>query len=345
MDQPPLDNQTEFTVHPQLIVDQSGERLLAIIKASFELLPGKAELELAPPERMRGLRFADIPWGKPDVSSILYPSDICPRKPGTDVIVVANSYPPGGAPKASWDAYVRVGTLHKALKIYGLRVWESGGNGISAARPVPMVEMRYDNAWGGTDDSNPAKFVEEPRNPVGRGVASDPKTLTHQIAPNIEDPEHPLRNARTKPPPAGIGAIGRHWQPRRQYLGTYDDAWKEFRNPLPPKDEDERVHQCASPGLIAMPHLQGGEDCALLNLIPGGGALQFRLPKLGIAVEFRVKGREPEFQRPPLDTVLIDLLETGPDKPPAVEMVWRASVPAPRKVTNSLTIVREVSPI
>jgi hypothetical protein len=39
--------------------------------------------------------------------------------------------------------------------------------------------------------------------------------------------------------------------------------------------------------------------------------------------------------------VLIDLLETGPDKPIAVEMVWRAHVKAPRRMKDARVIVRE----
>ena len=35
MDQPPVDNTTDFVVHPQLLVDKDGERLVAIVKATF----------------------------------------------------------------------------------------------------------------------------------------------------------------------------------------------------------------------------------------------------------------------------------------------------------------------
>ena len=80
-----------------------------------------------------------------------------------------------------------------------------------------------------------------------------------------------------------------------------------------------------------------------MNLIPGGGALQFALPRIGVEIEFRVKDREPAVVNPHLDTVLIDTLEMGPEKPLAVEMVWRASVKAPRRMNDSETIVREVT--
>jgi hypothetical protein len=341
MSQPPLDNQTDFAAHPQLLLDRDGEKLVTIVKATFELPPGGGPLDLAPPERKRGIRFADVPWGKPEVSSILYPADVCLRKPGTDVIVVARAYAPGGKPVPSFDVHVRVGPLEKRVRVFGLRVWEEGGAGLSSPRPVAEMDMRYDHAWGGAVDADPARFIEEPRNPVGTGIAGDPRALTHKPGPSIEDPEHLISSFRTRPPPAGIGPIGRHWEPRRRYAGTYDEPWLDHRAPLPPEDMDDRFNHCASPGLVADHPLSGGEAVALLNLVPGGGATAFTLPKVSVAIEFRVKDREPEVIVPHLDTVVLDLLETGPDKPIAVELVWRAFVRAPRRMKDARVTVRE----
>src|SRR5690606_1005628 len=174
------------------------------------------------------------------------------------------------------------------------------------------------------------------------GVARDPARLSHTIAPNIEDPDYPILTAGTRPPPAGLGAIGRSWEPRQRYVSTYDKALKELRAPLPPADEDDRINQCASPGLIANPPLRSNESCGFLNLIPGGSALEFKLPAVGVEVEFRVKDRAPVVFRPHLDTVLFDLYSVGPEFPPTVELGWRAYVKAPRRIEHSLTIVREL---
>lgn len=341
MSAPPQDNQTDFVIHPHIVMDKDGEVLQCLVKATYELGADSGLLEVAAESRRRGIRFADIPWGEPEKSSIAYPADIGVRKPGTDVVVIASAYPPpGGA--ASFDAYVRVGPLHKVLRIFGLRVWQEQGSGLSAPRPATQVEVRYDNAWGGVDDSDPERYVEEPRNPVGRGVARNPATLTHQLAPCIEDPGSPLLTATTRPPPAGIGAIGRSWEPRRRFVGTYDRTWKELRAPLLPADEDDRINHCASPGLIADPPLRGTEACGFLNLTPAGRALEFRLPAVGVEIEFHVKDRPPVITRPHLDTVVVDLYDVGPDFPPTVELVWRAYVKAPRRLEHSLTIVREL---
>lgn len=340
MSSPPQDNQTDFVVHPHIVIDRDGEVLQCLVKATFELAPDSGLLELAPEQRQRPVRFADIPWGDPKKSSIAYPADIGIRKPATDVVVVASAHPPS-KDATHFDTLVRVGALRKVVRVFGLRVWQEQGSGLSSPRPATSVEMRYDNAWGGSDDSNPERFAEEARNPIGKGVTSNPASLTHQIAPCIEDPAFPLLTAASRPPPAGIGAVGRSWEPRRRYVGTYDKAWKELRAPLPPADEDDRINQCASPGLIATPPLRGDESCGFLNLTPNGGALEFTLPGVGVEIEFRVKDREPVVARPHLDTVLIDLYGVGPDFPPTVELGWRAYVKAPRKVEHSLTIVRE----
>jgi len=344
MDQPPLDNRTRFRAHPQLIVTRSGEQLVLIGKASFELDPAEHELVLAPKERQRPIRMADVPWNKeqPEKSSVKYPNDLFANKPGTDVVVVARAHASENKPVPWFDAFVSVGPLRRAIRVFGLRVWQGGGAGLSEPRPTTSADVSYENAWGGEDVSDAGKVVAEPRNPVGLGVAADSARLTHQLAPSIEDPDQLLCSARTRPPPAGLGPIARHWEPRRRYAGTYDEVWKRTRAPLTPLDEDDRIHACASAGLYSPEPLLGSEPVGLLNLVPGGGAARFSLPCVGLEVEFRVKGREPQRIRPHLDMVLIDTLIMQAGLPLAVELTWRASTRAPRRVTDSLTVVREI---
>jgi hypothetical protein len=343
VDQPPLDNRTEFKVHPQILVDKDGEKLVCVVKATFHLpsLAGGTP-ELAPKKLQRGIRTKDVPWGKPEISSVAYPADLCVRKPGTDVVFVARAFAPGGKAVPTFDVHVQVGPLRKTVRVFGLRVWHVGGSGLSPPRPIAQCDMRYDYAWGGFDGSDEAHPVEEARNPVGMGIARDSSALTDKPAPNLEDPMNPIASSKTRPPPAGIGAIGRHWEPRRKYVGTYDKSWLEHRAPLPPDDQDDRFNQCASTGLVAEQPLIGGEQVALLNLIPDGGPTAFPLPRVAVEIEFRVKDREPFFVKPHLDTVLVDLLDVGPTEPIAVELVWRASTKAPRRLKDSRTIVREI---
>jgi hypothetical protein len=340
MDAPSLDNQSEFEVLPRMLLHKSGERLVVVVKATFLLSRESSALPLAPPELARPIRMADEMWEKPEVESVKYPSDLCCYKPGTDVIGVVTAFAPGGQPVPQFDTYLRVGHLNKAVRVSGLRVWEARGAGVSAPRPIAALDLRYDFAFGGRDDSDPARFVEEAQNPVGRGVARDAASLTHALAPQLEDPGDPVRSASQRPVPASYGAIGRSYAPRRAWTGTYDGNWKEFRAPLPPSDEDDRFHQAASPALIATPPLAGGEACALLNLMPDG-PMQFVLPRVRVEVVFDVRGRQPERLVPHLDTVLIDTWNVGPEKPPVLELVWRASIKAPRKMRDARIVVSE----
>jgi hypothetical protein len=335
VDAPQLDNKTDLAAAPRMLMAKDGERLVLIVKATYARVPGESALELAPRATRRGIRGQDVPWGDPEKSSIKYPSDLCLAKPGTDVIVVAAAHAPGGKPVPWFDAGVRVGALEKTIRVFGLRVWAEGGSSVSAPRPTAGAEVRYDHAWGGLDVSDPETPVEEPRNPVGMGIARDPATLTHQPAPTIEDPANLIASARTRPPPAGLGAIGRHWEPRRSHVGTYDAAWLKQRAPLLPLDHDDRANLCASPGLTAVPPLRGSEDVALLNLTPGGGAVGFRLPRLRVAVTLRVKGREPETLAPYLDTVLIDTVRVPETSDVIVELVYRAAFRPSRRLKEA----------
>lgn len=363
MSLPRVDNDTPYFAEPHLLCDVEGDKLCAIIKATFEHVEGpphplNGTFEVSPRSRRRPIRGADVPWGKPEVASIRYPSDLCVRKPGTDVIVVANAHAPGAEPVQKIDCGVRLASLKKMVRVTGPRVWLPDGDGVSAPRPFKSLALRYDYAFGGYDDSDPENIVEDARNPVGRGIACHLGSLEGHAAPQIEDVERPVRNASSRPKPAGVCAIGRHYEPRRMRWGTYDAAWLENRSPLPPRDFDERANLAATPELIAVPHLMTGEEGALENLTEGGGSLHFVLPKVRLSVRFIVKNQRADavVVKPQLDTVILDTLgpiehrllsAKDPELPPPppgplmIELTWRASILAPRKLSDVEIVVRE----
>jgi hypothetical protein len=342
MDQPPVDNRTDYQTHAQLLLDREDEKLLVIVKATYELDLTAGVLELASKERMRPPWFSDVPWGKPEVSSIAYPSDIFLRRPGTDVFVVGEACSENDQEVERFDAVVKAGSLEKIVRVFGPRIWEKNGSGLTPAGKVRRLELRYDHAWGGVDASDPKKVALEARNHVGMGKVRDFSTLTHQLAPQLEDPLHLIHDARTNPPPASMGPLGRSWEPRCTFVGTYDDAWKENHAPLLPLDFDDRFHIAASPGLHAEVPFVGGEQIALWNLSPKGGAIRFRLPTTRVEIAIHARDREPHIVRPRVDTVLIDTLAMGPAKPLAVELVYRTAVRAPRHLKDTSIVVREI---
>jgi hypothetical protein len=323
MNPPDLNTRTDATVAllPKFGLD-GALCLVVVIKQRFLV----HHMSVVRREPGAQVRLVDEPWD-PDVpeSSIRYPSDASLRKPATDVVVVGSAMAPNASPVTELDVLVRVGPVSKQLKVFGLRVWFEGAMGMTLTPPKPFqsVPLRWEYAYGGMDTSNPKKLAHEPRNPVGRGVVVDPDSLLHKPAPQIEDPTSLINGARSKPAPAGVGAIGPGVEPRLRYAGTHDDRWEKERMPLPPLDFDERHNQVAAPGLICPGYLRGGEPVALVGLCEDG-PLEFELPKLAFYVGSEAAEGERE-HRAVLDTVLLEPNERQ------FELTWRAIVPVPRR--------------
>ncbi len=278
------------------------------------------------------LRPTDLPWDDDKPDSLKYPSDVCIRKPSTDVIVVGSAVQAYGEPARTLDTFVRVGPVEKFLRVHGLRVWYRAVFGLALSPPEPFdaLPLRWDLAFGGADFEEGHKPMEEARNPVGRGVARDPRKLLHQPGPQIEDPHEPIEDPRARPAPAGVAPIGRHWEPRRRFLGTTDELWKKERLPLLPADFDDRFNQAAPPCLVTPKHLRGGELVQVHNMC-ANGPLQFELPRLHFFVGARHRRHIVE-HRAVLDTVLLE------PNSRELEMTWRAAVRMPKRASDILEL-------
>jgi hypothetical protein len=323
LDQPALNQATPATVRliPQLGMD-GGTLIVVIIKQRFRVNRRNQVVRVEGAE----VRLADEPWDEdnPEKSSVKYAADVCIRKPRTDVVLTGNAVAPGRHKVASLDVLVRVGAVETKLRVFGLRVWFKGiaGIGLTPPQPFEQLPLRWEYAYGGFDASDPEKPLEEPRNPVGRGLIRDPSALIHEPAPAIEDPADLISSHRSRPAPAGVGALGRHWAPRRSYAGTMDERWKKERMPLAPLDFDERYNQVATPKLITPSYLKGGETVELENLC-SDGPLRFNLPRLAFFVGARTDKGLIE-HRPVLDTIVLEPNERRFD------LTWRTAVPMPR---------------
>jgi hypothetical protein len=321
MTMPDLRTATAATVDvvPQLGMD--GRSLaVVIIKRAFQVTPRNQVAPLAEAT----IRHADEPLAEEPPSSIRFPSDVCIHKPSTDVVMVGSAVAPDGRKVTELDVFLRVGPVTRSLRVTGARAWYRTGSGLALSSPQPFesVPLTWENAYGGFDASDPKQPpLEEPRNPVGRGVARDPATLIHKPGPQIEDPRDPVKFRGTMSP-VGVAPIGRHWEPRRRYTGTMSEAWMEERMPLLPVDFDDRFNQVAPPELITPAYLTGGEVVQAGN-VSAEGPMQFTLPRLHFFVGTRTD-RGLQEHRPVLDTVLIQ----GTAR--AFEMTWRAVVPIPR---------------
>jgi hypothetical protein len=323
MDTPSLKQATSATVQivPQLGLD-GGVAMVVIVKQMFAVDRRGRVTRVGGAE----IRLADEPWDpdSPETSSVRLPSDVCIRKPSTDVVVVGAAVGVYRPRVTHLDVLVRVGPVLKALRVFGQRVWCRGAASLALTAPEPFesLPLRWEYAYGGFDSSDPANPLEEPRNPVGCGVTRKGASLVDKAAPRIEDPANLIASERTRPAPAGVGALGRHWEPRRRYVGTMDERWLRERVPLLPHDFDDRYNQLATPELITPMPLVGGEPLHVLNMCEEG-SIECELPRIAFFVGARFDDGPLKEFRPMLDTVLV--------LPNArrFEMTWRSAIPTP----------------
>lgn len=333
-----LDNKTPYAAERALLADVDGSEIWVVaVKATFEIRDGVCVLA----DEQEPVCLADEYVGEPGQSSLLYENELVFKKPGTDVLVNGHAYAPGGRPTTSVDVGIRVGPVQKTLRVVGDRVWKNSVIGLSASRPEPFVRMpiRYERAFGGVDvsDDNPKKQGGEERNPIGTGFGLSTGALKGAPLPNVEDPNDPVRDWDDRPSPVGLGAVAKHWLPRRSYAGTYDETWERERLPLYPLDFDYRFFQSAPADQVARPHLRGGESVECVHLTPEG-RLVFALPRVFLGFRTLLGGRWiPHGAK--LGTVLLE-----PDVP-RVLLVWQTMLPCHRqKFDLERTEIREKAP-
>jgi len=316
-------NRTRYEVGVYPGVDKNGyDYATVVIKGTFDLKNHRDSLAVS--EKQVPIAEAPEYFGEPGASSMKYESDTSLTKKGTDVVLIGQAYARGGRGKTI-DVSVHVGPLNKTVRVFGNRVWFKALGLWRYTDPQPFENMPliYERAFGGEDKThpNPSRHGLEQRNPVGTGfaISGRKERLEDLPLPNLEDPRNLIRSWRDKPEPAGFGFIGHGWVPRKDYTGTYDEAWQKERCPLLPLDFDEFFFNGAYPDLIARPHLSGWESVQIVNACQDGD-LTFNLPKLSFDIAVWIKGRQTTHS-PVLDTVTIE-----PDER-RVLLVWRAMVP------------------
>jgi len=315
-------NETPYAAERTLTTDLEGrDTWLVVVKGTFLIQPD-GSTELAPKQVPV---YQDIEHrGDTELTSLLYETDMVLGKPNTDLLLEGHGHAPHGVETDRLDVRLQVGSIKKAARVWGDRVWKRGRMGrLKLTDPLPFLKMPllWERAYGGTDKRgpDPESHDWEPRNPVGAGFAVEADHLEGRAAPNVEDLADLISSWKHRPRPVGFGPVARHWLPRRAFAGTYDEDWEKHRFPLLPTDFDERFNQLATEDQQASGHLRGGEAAELINLTPSG-ILRFTLPKIALRFETRI-GSESIESRPALHTVILE-----PDVP-RVLMVWQTSVP------------------
>jgi hypothetical protein len=293
-----VENRTPFAAAWLVVLDKRGaEHLVVVLKATYSIAENGT---LAIAGKQDPIRPVDEFYGEPGLSSIRSEAELGPAKVATDVVLVGNAVAPNGSTK-KMEVSFRVGNLQKKVHVFGERKWKRFlcWHYRSSPQAFERIPLQYENAFGGKDISpkKPKHHAQESRNPVGRGFRAKHSRLKRSgaLLPNIEG---------VKSVPQGFGFVGRDWQPRVTYVGTYDKKWREERLPLLPEDFDERYHNGAHPDLIAAGFLRGDETVEVIGCTRSG-RLCFPLPNVKPAADATLeKGPEPVLFK--LNTVLVD---------------------------------------
>ncbi len=319
-----INNKTPYQAERAILLDLDGSEIWVVaVKATFEIIGGKTVLA----DEQEPVCLADEYYGEPGKSSMKYENELVFKKPGTDIVINGHAYAPKEKAVTKLDVTAQVGRNQKTIRVFGDRVWNNSLVGISISSPQPFLKMPllYERAFGGIDLSadNPKKHGAEQRNPIGVGFGMSKSFLKGKPLPNLEDPKDKITGWKSRPKPVGFGFTCKHWEPRRQYAGTYDQKWVEERLPLYPVDFDFRFFLAAPADMIATPHLRGNEPVQLHNLT-SDEYLAFNLPRIALAFRTRLSDKWVE-HRAKLGTVIIE-----PDVP-RVMMIWQTMLPCHRK--------------
>lgn len=282
------------------------ELVVVVVKGTFTIPGPGQEPQLA--EEQAPLVDADVFTGAPGFSAPLYEADYPPFKPRCDVLLNGSAYAPAGKPTQQVTVSFRVGSMTKAFDVVGNRKWNAGLLYFAPGSLEPFTQMpiSYNNAYGGVDRSNPDKPQFYPSNHAGVGyhVDTSARAMHDKPLPNTQESGKAITSPNGKYKPMAFGPVGRAWQPRPKWAGTYDQNWLDNVFPFLPADFDERYYQSA-PEEQQIPYPQGGETVELINLTPAGKTT-FTLPKREVPVVFFRRGGEREPKQAVIDTVVVE---------------------------------------
>lgn len=316
-----IDNRTPYAAERSWIRDADGAEVWVVaVKATYDILPdGTTRIAAEQPPVNTG------PVPHPGLKSLRYDTDLGPAKSNTDIILNGHAHSPQGNPVSELLVGFSVAGIVRSACVYGDRHWDDGFPSMPT-KPAPFTSMPlvYERAFGG-------KLPEQKRelsNPVGRGIQPDEEGRIW--LPNIEARDKQVSGKGDRPPVTCFGALPVQWPDRRQYAGTYDDAWFEHRRPLIPTDLQPAFWQIAPAQQQASGHLKGGEAILLANLTPPGfvpdSRLALTLPKLTLAFQTYFHDGTMERSRARIHTVILE-----PDYP-RLSVVHHMTLPCHPKV-------------
>ncbi|MET3393490.1 hypothetical protein ABIC33_004158 [Variovorax sp. 1140] len=327
-------NATRMVAGFNLGVEPSGRELLVVVaKGTFRIPPPDAPDGIVLHEAQLPLVMADTFTGAPGLSAPVYEVDFAPRKPRCDILLLGSAYAPGGRPTSRVEVGLRVGNWSKTFAVVGPRQWECGMAGVGSTPPSVFVRqpISYDVAFGGVDllHEDPAQHAAFMANPVGRGFHRHMRVewVEGRPLPATEEIDHAVRAPDGNYRPMALGPVGRGWDPRHRFAGTYDDAWSQKHFPFLPPDFDEQYFQAAPlDQQVPLDHFRNGPvEVLMANLTPDG-LTRLTIPHLVAPVHVFTRDGEREDHTATLDTVVIE-----PDEG-RFSLTWRMTRPLKKDI-------------
>ncbi len=319
-----LINATRMMAGYTLGVEPSGRELLVVVVKGTFRIPAETGAALRLHTEQVPLEMSDVFFGEPGLSAPRYEVDFSPAKPRCDVLLNGSAYAPRGKPATRVAVGLAVGSWSKSFAVVGDRVWFAAG-GVRASSPEPFTSMpvSYDRAFGGADlrHEDPGQHAAFMPNPSGRGfhrhlvsewLEGSPLPNTEELGTGVTAPDGSYR-------PMSFGALGRHWEPRVKYAGTYGQQWRDNEFPFLPSDFDAQYYQAAP--LDQQLPLPLGEQLVSLRNLTADGARDFVLPGLTAPIHVFPKNGTREELTAHVDTILIE-----PDAE-RVMLTWRVARP------------------
>ncbi len=304
-----LSNATKLEAGYTMGVQPDGRELLVVVaKGTFTIPASGNEPKLA--DEQVPLVMTDEFSGEPGFSAPLSEIDYAPHKPKCDVLLNGSAYAPGEKPAERVTVSIRVGDWSKSFDVVGNRTWKAGLLQTSHTGPEPFTAMpiSYNNAFGGIDkaksDSESDQYCLDNHVGIGFNTHASPNDWQETPLPNTEETGRPITSPTGTYRPMALGPIGRAWQQRVQYAGTYDQNWLDNVFPFLPADFREEYYQ-AAPADQWIEYVQGGEQVELTNLTPSGSA-SFMLPTIRVPVDFFRKDGEQVSMIANNDTVVFE---------------------------------------
>ncbi|HVK70015.1 MAG TPA: DUF2169 domain-containing protein [Polyangium sp.] len=291
--------------------------MTVVCKATYALRNGPCELVGSPdaPQPM------DVFWQDGSPRSVRLPNDFAPFKRHVDVMVVGHAWAPHGQAVPSLVARLVVGTLNKAIVVYGDRYWLPEGR-LSDAVPFTRMPLRWMRAAGGPRSWNPV------------GIPPSMAANAPGHPPNFEPVNHVLRSPTQEVPPVGFGPIAARWPTRVEHLRAHRSTWPHegwHERPLPAgvdasywnaAPKDQQITELPAQAQILLEHLNP-EQPRMIALV------EDVRPRAMVTRS----GSSPQEVWLRADTLLIDT-DRG-----VCSVTWRAAVPLRHAKEEGVVVV------